>query len=364
MQALFFLPVDRIVYTWAEKMRNDGWRVETLYAFGAFLKRSRSADFIVLNYTKTDAPRYIPKIFLSLLYARLVRTPVYLFMSIDPVDLCDRWPLRAMLYAINFVLVRLPVCLMVIRSRTHIPRRYRLTMRNVHYVLSCPERQQWATPLEVRRPSPSTGIRFFYHGELLWWHGLERFAPILDEVQRHIPASLTVVGTLHPTHFKLLGVAASRKELRIKQQLRTFLARRDVTWLGRVDSDRLRELMAEADFHVTQLNASDTQGDTELRTCLLEAMAAGMICLHVSNSAIQSPEFRDGHNLVIIDPMNPKQAAEKILEIYSSPELRQRISENARRTVEEHFDIAADYARLRDVILRKIGGHDCHLRSD
>jgi glycosyltransferase involved in cell wall biosynthesis len=85
-------------------------------------------------------------------------------------------------------------------------------------------------------------------------------------------------------------------------------------------------------------------------------MAAGMICLHVSSSAILRPEFCDRHNLVIIDPTNPKEAAQKILEIYASPELRQRISENARRTVEEHFDLAADYARLRKLILQRLGG--------
>lgn len=356
MQALFLLPTDRVAHSWAEKMREEGWSIEKLHAFGAFVKQSRTADFIILNYSKTDAPRYIPKIFLSVLYARLVRTPVYLFMSIDPVDLCDRWVLRAMLYAVNFVLVRLATCLIVIHTRTHIPRRYFVSMRKVHRIANCPQRDQWTSFAKPDTAARSDGIRFFYHGELLWWHGLERFAPILDAVKQHIPASMTVAGNLYPTHFKLFGLPASRKEIRIKKQLRAFLDRPDVTWLGRVDLDRVKVLMADADFHVTQLNATDTQGDTELRTCLLEAMAAGMICLHVDSSAIQCPEFRDRHNLVIIDPTKPKEAAQKILEIYASLEVRQQISESARRTVEEHFGLATDYAKLRQVILKQLGG--------
>ncbi len=360
MQALFFLPIDRIVHSWAEKMREEGWSIEKLYAFGAFVKQSRTADFIVLNYNKTDAPRYIPKVFLSLLYARIVRTPVYLFMSLDLVDVCDRWFMRAMLYLVNFVLVRLATCLIVISTRTHIPRRYFMSMRKVLTVANCPQREHWVLLPKPPTASRSNKIRFFYHGELLWWHGLERFAPILDEVKQHIPASMTVAGNLYPTHFKLLGLSASRKELRVMKQLRMFLERPDVTWVGRVDLDRVKVLMADADFHVTQLNATDTQGDTELRTCLLEAMAAGMICLHVSSSAIQRPEFRDRHNLVIIDPTKPKEAAQKILEIYASLEVRQRISENARRTVEEHFDLATDYAKLRQVILQQLGGLRYH----
>ncbi len=360
MQALFFLPIDRIVHSWAEKMREEGWSIEKLYAFGAFVKQSRTADFIVLNYNKTDAPRYIPKVLLSLLYARIVRTPVYVFMSLDLLDMCDRWFFRALLYAINFVLVRLATCLIVIRTRMHIPRRYFVKMRNVLSVASCPQRALWTSSSKPHTAPQSDEIRFFYHGELLWWHGLELFAPILDEVKQHIPASMTVTGKLHPTHFKLLGISASPKEIRIQKQLRMFLERPDVTWLGRVDHDRLKVLMADADFHVTQLNATDTQGDTELRTCLLEAMTAGMICLHVSNSAIQRPEFRDRHNLVIIDPTKPKEAAQKILEIYASLEIRQRISENARRTVEEHFDLATDYAKLRQVILQQLGGLRYH----
>ncbi len=364
MQALFFLPIDRIVHSWAEKMREEGWGVEKLYAFGAFIKQSRSADFVVLNYNKTDAPRYIPKVFLSLLYARLVRTPVYLFMSIDPVDLCDRWLFRTLLYLVNFVLVRLATCLIVIHTRTHIPRRYFVSMRKVHHIANCPQRDQWTSSAKPDTAARSDGIRFFYHGELLWWHGLERFAPILDEVKQRIPVSMTVAGNLYPTYFKLFGLSASRKEIRIKKQLRAFLERPDVTWLGRVDLDRLKVLMAEADFHVAQLNAADTQGDTELRTCLLEAMAAGMICLHVSSSAIQRSEFRDRQNLVIIDPTKPKEAAQKILEIYASPEVRRRISENASFTIEKHFDLVTDYAKLRQVILQRLGGLRSHPGSN
>lgn len=355
MQALFYLPVDRVVHNWAEKMRDEGWRVEKVHAFGAFIKQSRTPDFIVLNYNKTDMPRYIPKVFLSLLYARIVRTPVYLFMSLDLVDVCDRWFLRAMLYLVNFVIVRLVTCLIVISTRMHIPRRYFVGMKKVLTVANCPQRELWILSSKPHTAPRSDGIRFFYHGELLWWHGLERFAPVLDEVKQRIPASMTVAGNLYPRHFKLLGLSASPKEPRIQKQLRMFLERPDVTWVGRVDLDRLKVLMADADFHVTQLNATDTQGDTELRTCLLEAMAAGMICLHVSSSAIQRPEFRDRHNLVIIDPTKPKEAAQKILEIYASLEVRQRISENARDTVEEHYDLATDYGKLRQVILRQLG---------
>jgi len=67
---------------------------------------------------------------------------------------------------------------------------------------------------------------------------------------------------------------------------------------------------------------------------------------------------------VIIDPTKPKEAAQKILEIYASLEVRQQISESARRTVEEHFDLATDYAKLRQVILQKLGGLRSHPGSD
>ncbi|GAJ19022.1 unnamed protein product, partial [marine sediment metagenome] len=37
-----------------------------------------------------------------------------------------------------------------------------------------------------------------------------------------------VAGNLYPTYFKLFGLSASRKEVRIKKQLRAFLERPDV----------------------------------------------------------------------------------------------------------------------------------------
>jgi glycosyltransferase involved in cell wall biosynthesis len=113
-----------------------------------------------------------------------------------------------------------------------------------------------------------------------------------------------------------------------------------------VEFEELKRLMAEADFHVTLLNNEDTQARTELRTCLLEAMAAGMACLHVPTPAVSGDVFRDGENIVLVDPDDPARSAEKFLAIADKPGKLEAIGRNAVQTVETHFDFETQYQKF------------------
>jgi len=347
MKVLVYLPIDTIVKAWAKRLEADGHEVETTFTFSVFRRRVRWADWTLVNATKHDAPRYIWKLLLSLLWARLLGRRVALFVSIDLVDLCDRPLLRAIVWTINWIIYRCATLVILLATREHIARRYRLAAQRLLLIRNCPERAMFAQPEVGRAGNLSTGrsLTFLYHGELLWWHGLERFLPIYEEIRKRRPARLIATGNFYPTVFRVFGLAASRREAQIKRQLTSLLKRDDVEYLGRVPIEQLRQKMAEADFHVSLLNDEDTQARTELRTCLLEAMAAGMACLHTQTPALSPDIFRDGENTVLLDPRDPTACAEKIIYLADSPDRLEAIGRNAARTVAEHFDMQTGYAK-------------------
>lgn len=344
MRILVFLPIDTVFKTWARRLEADGHEVEATHAFSVFRKRVCRADWTLVNSAKFDSPKYVWKILLSVLYARLRGRRVAVFMSIDTVDLCDRPVLRAWLWCMNRCVLRSASLVILLSTRAHILRRYGIFDKKVLYVDNCPDREAFAP---VRRiPNPDRPVTFFYHGELLWWHGLERFLPIYEAIRKRRPARLIVAGNFYPTVFRVFGFAASRREVAVKRQLAALLERGDVDYRGRADLAGLRRIMAETDFHVTLLSDEGVQARTELRTCLLEAMAAGLVCLHTPTPGLVLGIFRDGENVVTLDPRDPAFSARKILALADAPDLLESIRRNAVRTIEAHFDLEAQYRRL------------------
>jgi glycosyltransferase involved in cell wall biosynthesis len=347
MKVLVFMPIDTIAKAWDDRLRADGHEVVTTWSFGAFLRRIGWADWALVNATKHDSPKYIWKILLSVLLARLRRRRVAVFVTIDLVDLCDRPVVRRVLSSINHLALRAASLVILLATREHVMRRYGLKREKVLLVYNCPDRNLFRPTPHVEH-SRETPILFLYHGELLWWHGLERFIPVYEEIRGRRPARLIVCGNFYPSVFRLFGFVASRREVKAKRRLAEILARPGVEYLGRVSLDALKQRMAEADFHVSLMNDEDEQARTELRTGLLEAMLAGMACLHAPTPGLPAGIFRDGENVVMMDSRDPLAAAEKILRLYDSPEALSAIRRNATATIEAHFDMDAEYRKVAE----------------
>lgn len=348
MKVLVYLPIDTIVRTWARRLEADGHDVRTTFTFSVFCKQVRWADWTLVNATKNDAPRYIWKLLLSLLWGRLLGRRIALFISIDLVDLCDRPLLRAILWAINWITFRCPTIVVLLATRRHIAQRYRLPERKLLFVYNCPDRAIFA-PTQTRgrvADLPHKPLTFLYHGEMLWWHGLECFLPIYEGIKRRRAARLIVTGNFYPTVFRIFGIVASGREIAVKHQLAALLDRDDLHYLGRIPIEQLRQTMAEADFHVSLLNDEDIQARTELRTCLLEAMASGMVCLHAATPALSPDIFRDGENIVFLNPREPAACANRILGLADSPDRLEAIRRNALHTVAKHFDMEVEYRKF------------------
>lgn len=358
MRILGYLPLDAVFKSALSALEARGHEVRRVMAIGEFRRSLAWADVVLMNYTKNDAPRYTPKVALSALMSALARRPLILFFMVDPLDLCDRPLQRAAFRIINQWITSFAALAGTLPSRAHILDRYGIAPSRRFFIDNLPNLQVWQnesesqqddetanrvevtiTEIRQRRSSGDRTIHFLYHGELLWWHGLDLFAPVMEALARRgWEPRLIVAGHLYETSFRALGMTATAREAAIKNEIRKLLERSDVEWLGRVPQPLVRRLMSVCDYHVTQLRGGHIQAETELRTCLLEAMAAGMVCLHAPTRALRPGIFRDGENIVHL-PRAPESATEAIIALRQNDERRRAIGRAAAETIIHHYDL-------------------------
>jgi glycosyltransferase involved in cell wall biosynthesis len=147
-----------------------------------------------------------------------------------------------------------------------------------------------------------------------------------------------------------LLVGHGRLQPAVKAQAQELNITENVIFTGfRTDAPRL---MAAGDLSVL---SSQFEG---LPISLLEAMALGRPVVATNVGGV-SEVVTDGVEGFLVDPLDPAQLADKILALLRDPELRQRLSENARRRVREKFSIQSMVTRTealyRQVLSKKVG---------
>jgi glycosyltransferase involved in cell wall biosynthesis len=130
------------------------------------------------------------------------------------------------------------------------------------------------------------------------------------------------------------------------QRLRRALALEgDVTFLGAEPFERVVERYQSADvFVLPSVIAADGTGDVTPNV-LMEAMAMQLPVVSTRSRAI--PEIvEDGVSGVLVPPRDATALADAIMRVMQDRELRVTLSRNARRRVEERFDISKNVREL------------------
>jgi glycosyltransferase involved in cell wall biosynthesis len=117
------------------------------------------------------------------------------------------------------------------------------------------------------------------------------------------------------------------------RQVRTAVedGKGDVTFLGSLSADGVRERLAEASLFVLP---SHEEGQP---IAILEAMAAGLPVV-VTTVGANGDVVRDGVDGLLVPPRNPPALADALDRLLRDPQLRARMGASARQRAREHFD--------------------------
>lgn len=172
----------------------------------------------------------------------------------------------------------------------------------------------------VARLEPVKGHRFLLEA----WAKLQ-----MDSAARSMDASGPETGSLRSrTHLVLVGDGSLRADL--EQQVQETGLQESVTFTGALNE--VRPWLALADIIALP---SLTEG---LPIALIEAMAMQNAC--VASDAGGIPEvIQDEKNGLLVPAADPPALAGALQRLVESAELRQRLGQAARQTVEERFDI-------------------------
>lgn len=149
----------------------------------------------------------------------------------------------------------------------------------------------------------------------------------------------------------IIGTGPLKEELKA---LRDELAlTRDVSFLGQMSHQEVKELYREADLFVLSPHIA-ADGDRDgIPNVLVEAMAMGLPVVSTRISGI--PELvRDGENGLLVDPQNPQALAKAIQKLIENPDLRKRFAQNARNSVLAEFDFHKNTERLGQLFDRAV----------
>lgn len=139
-----------------------------------------------------------------------------------------------------------------------------------------------------------------------------------------IEAMKTITDKNKNTRLFLVGDGEERKYL--ENLVRTLNIERYVTFIGKVQNDKVPEYMTASDVFVLP---SLSEG---FPVTVVEAMASGLPI--VATDVRGLPEIiKNDENGFLVEPKNPNRIAEKVLLLLEDDELRERISRNNKEEV-------------------------------
>jgi len=169
---------------------------------------------------------------------------------------------------------------------------------------------------EAREKIKISGDIVLSVGRLVPWKGFEALINIVPELLRINPS------------FRLIIVGDGPEEKRLKRLVKKLGLESKVYLVGRKTKDELRNYYAAADLFT--LNT----GYEGFSHIILEAMAIGSPI--ITTNVCGNPEIvKDSYNGLLVEYNNKKQLKEAILKLWKDKELREKLTVNAKKSIEK-----------------------------
>jgi len=148
----------------------------------------------------------------------------------------------------------------------------------------------------------------------------------------------------------IVGDGPLKEEL--KEQIERYNLGKFVTFKGAKTQREVKYLIQNASVFAAPCIVANDGNRDGLPTVLLEAMALGTPC--VSTNVTGIPEIVQNDNTgILINEKNSSQLAEAIERLLRDSDLRVKLSKNARKLIEDDFDIDKNTKILRHLIFDK-----------
>jgi glycosyltransferase involved in cell wall biosynthesis len=285
------------------------------------LRLAISSNFVVLTFSG------YPHSILLMLILRPTRRKVVFDMDREYVleyfshKIINRILVFIMLHLADLVLLEKAYAMAV-------SKRYDLSRSVIRPFENLPDLQRLE---ELGRQEPRTPLpldkRIIAYGGIKWYQGVELILPIYKVVQERRQDTLLVI------------IAPPEKVERLKAK-QVKLGVRGVLYLPILDWDEYARVMSRVDLSIACLDDKSFFGRRSLRIQLLEHMGMGKGCVNASTPAIDGYDFlKDGENIILIDPSNVEESANKLVGYLSDSQRLGYVGKNARRTVYHYFDL-------------------------
>lgn len=142
-------------------------------------------------------------------------------------------------------------------------------------------------------------------------------------------------------------------ENKLEEQVNSMGLSDSVGFMGSVSPDCIREEMALSDVFL-QHSVVASSGDTEgFGVSIAEASASGLplVC---SNATGIIDQVIDGKTGFLVEQEDYKSMAERMLQLACDAELRQKMGQEGRKRMIEHFDTKEQITKLEEVLLNCI----------
>jgi 1,2-diacylglycerol 3-alpha-glucosyltransferase len=165
--------------------------------------------------------------------------------------------------------------------------------------------------------------------------------------RRELIAALPSIRKAIPNVVALIvGGESTDRPRRLSKQLGVEDA---VIFTGPVPHHQVKNYLALAELEI-HLFYQDVPENMSLGIASLEAMAAGKVILAWANeNTYGRGVLRDGCNIVFVDPYNPSQLAQTIIDLLLDHEKRRRIGDRARQAIQEQFSWSSVCSRTLEV---------------
>ncbi|MHA1820281.1 MAG: glycosyltransferase family 4 protein [Promethearchaeota archaeon] len=229
-------------------------------------------------------------------------------------------------------------------TKSHVPGFIERDKIKLVYTSVDPDRFNPDIPvLEVKRKYNLKEEDFIgvYVGAFYSWHGLENVVDAFNLLMES--AEFEKLEHLRE-HLKIILVGNGETFGIIKEKVsKNFKLKNKIILTGRVPFNEVPAYVNAASFCLT-LNEYDAIG---LKTFEYMACAKPLISTDVD---LVPYFFKDGVNILLIPPNNPRALIEKIAYLYEHPDERKRIGQNARALVEQKYTWSKHIDNLLDAI--------------